>query len=134
VKTVVALTIIYCLVMSCFMGRLTFPSQVEYVKIAKKYVPLVQAMYDYRRDHGSLPPSLGALVPNYRASVPGLPEVYYNPDVALVIHAPAPHTGITYNFDPQREGWSSDGEFGFGPMPLPKLSASAPATTRSLPQ
>jgi hypothetical protein len=124
IKTLVVLGVLYAGPMYCFMGRLTFPTEREYVAKAKVYVPVVQAIYDYKADHGSMPAKLQDLVPAYIASIPDPTEIAQYDEVGLIIRAYAPHTEILYNFAPDHEGWSAGGDFGTGPLPLPKLSSN----------
>src|SRR5689334_21780182 len=86
--------------------KFNVPTVSDYVKLAKPWIPTIQAAYDYQTDHGVMPRQLQDLVPTYLPSIPqdpnGLPVTF--DEYGLSIHAPAPHTGIVYSFIRGQEG------------------------------
>ncbi len=54
-----------------FFGRLTAPGMSDFATIAKQNQYIVQAICDFRADHGMLPQAMGDLVPNYLSRMPG---------------------------------------------------------------
>ncbi len=108
------------------LGRLTMPTTAEFVALARQQQPLAQAIADYRADHGVLPRSLGELEPEYASKATRDPRVSFDGEV-LHIRADAPHTGVYYRFSKGNEGWFVGGDFGNGPLPLPKISSTRPA-------
>lgn len=112
------------------MGRFTAPTTTEFVAIAQRHQHLAQAISDYRADHGVLPRTLNDLVPEYLSSVERDWRVSFNGRDVLTIHADVPHTGIYYRFYGE-EGWFVGGDFGNGPLPLPKVSSTRPVRQAS---
>lgn len=113
-------------------GRLMPPTTEEFVALAKQYTPMVQAIYDYRAEHGVLPEELDELMPQYIPSI--LKEHDTGMGVDRVwIHADAPHTAIYYSFELGSEGWhvggdmADNGHLGDVALPLPKQATTRPA-------
>src|SRR5271170_1909343 len=107
-----------------FFGRLTAPTTADFAAIARQNQYVVQAIYDFKADHGMLPQSLADLVPKYLPTMPGV-MVMYDGD-SLDIPAHAPHTGVYYSFRADQEGWFVGGDFGNGPLPVPKPASTHP--------
>jgi hypothetical protein len=115
------------------LGRLTLPTTAEFTAIAERSRPIVQAIYDYKADHGFYPKSLSELAPTYLQAA----RDNYSGDVfdsfdedTLYIDTGLPHTHVYYVFRPDSEGWYVGGECAGqskGPLPLQKLSSTRPA-------
>ncbi len=108
-----------------FFGRWTQPGMNDFAALARQNQYIVQAICDYRADHGMLPQNLSDLVPGYLSSLPG-PMVFFDAD-SLDIPANAPHTGVYYSFRPGQEGWYVGGDFGNGALPVPKVASTRPS-------
>lgn len=115
------------------LGRFSVPTEQEYVALAQRYQHVVQAVYDYKAEHGAWPQTLDDLVPAYLPAYPKPPLVWYD-GYELSIHADVPHTGVCYTFcGAGKEGWAARGDFGTGPLPLAKLASTRPALPSSRP-
>ena len=125
-------------VIAAYFGRFTFPSMSEYVKAAQQRIWIVQAISDYKSDHGTLPETFADLVPKYLKRLPSDPDVEWT-GICLNVRVPVPHTGLFYSFEPEREGWWSAGDFSKGRLPLPivhslkKPPASSSSWKHSMP-
>jgi hypothetical protein len=100
---------ILCLLCLRFLllGRLTLPSEAEYEAIAKSGQPVVQAIYNYRSEHGLLPLELSDAVPMY---LPKAPEKDWQFDGDRLSHnAGIPRSYVSYSFVGE-EGWIVWGE------------------------
>lgn len=64
-------------------------------KVAMTGVPIVQAISDYRSDHGLLPLKLEDLIPSY---LPEKPKDWSYHEGCLVRHADQPHSYISFCF------------------------------------
>ncbi|MEZ6015336.1 MAG: hypothetical protein R3F49_09500 [Planctomycetota bacterium] len=98
----------------------------DYRKLALEGQPLVQAIDEFKLHTGLWPDSLDELVPDFLSEKP--PGYWEFQWPTLCLSGVMPHTGILYTFCPPDIGWSSDGDFGKGPISLPK-----PVTTLSAP-
>ena len=113
--------------------KLTWITPADFVPTVEgKCVRVVRAMKEFRRDHGRMPARAEELVPQY------LPE--------LTGYGPASVDGgkfnwwarynhfIHYDFNPATEGWTVEGAFTSGRIPLPPVvvwpATSQPAATR----
>lgn len=114
-----------------FLGRLTKPTSEEFVVIAQKHQYIVQAVYDYKAEHGNWPKGFDDLIPRYLPARPGRPEDISLDAQWLTIHVPFPHTAVCYCFaeGTGMEGWSARGDLGTGPLPLPNGASTRPALT-----
>jgi hypothetical protein len=106
----------------------------DYTNIAKQWNPTVQAIYDFKAEHGSYPKQLSELVPKYISQFPTTdprgPGFFDDFDGQTLFVWVAPHTYVIYIFTPGGdEGWACNGDFGVGPLPLPKLASTRPTTT-----
>lgn len=119
--------------------RWTLPTMQEYASWAMPYQPVVQAIYDYRAEHGALPGALADLTPRYLATVPaqvtlsgdlldistGLEGSGF--DTSLLGPDPTARQFITYSFSPRDEGWKTCGDLAVGRLPLSVLSSTRPS-------
>lgn len=95
-------------------GRFTVPSDAECEAIATNGQPIVQAIYDYRSEHGLLPLELSDIVPTY---LPKPPEPDWRFDDGMLSHnAGIPRSYVSFSFVGE-EGWTVWGE-GINPHPL----------------
>lgn len=113
-------------------GKAKIPGVSDYVAMAKPWNATVQAIYDYKADHGSMPKTLSDLVPGYIAVIPTPTQgtAVELTDDSLLIMPGLPHTGMYYSFQQGHEGWEVGGDFGVGPLPLPKLASTHPSVRR----
>ena len=93
------------------MGR-RFPplTKAQAIEIAEHNQFVVQAIYDYRADHGAYPKKMSDLVPTYIPSVPDEVENIVFEGDTLNIAAGRPHTSVYFVFYPGAEGWYAGGE------------------------
>jgi len=93
------------------IGHLHYPTTADYENIAKAGQPVLQAICDYRSDHGSLPQTLDDIVPAY---LPQKPEGWdYDKNNCLSHRAGFPHTYVLYWFEGgEANEWRLRGEGG----------------------
>ena len=106
-------------------GRFPTPTVKDFAAIAQKNRYLVQAAYDYKADNGMWPQKFADLTPKYLPAVPGYPAISLD-NHNLSIATGFSHSGICYCFQTGKEGWSANGDFGIGALPLPRLASTRP--------
>jgi hypothetical protein len=102
-------------------GKLTNLSPADFVtRVQSLGVPTVRAMKQYERDTGHMPDQMGDLIPKY---LPSAPEPW-GQDVQGGRFEMYDHFRdiVTYDFTPGAEGWSVQGPFANGPIPLPPVT------------
>src|SRR6185295_2714440 len=114
------------------IGRFTLPTKEEFAELALCNQPLVEAIYSFRDDHGTMPKRLDDLAPRYLPTVPD-PYIFFDGN-DLMIHARAPHTYVCFSFRPGQEGWSVGGDFFPGPLDVPKPVRREPPNRSKVPQ
>ena len=100
-------------------GKLTWLAPSDFTPVVReRCVPVVLAMKQYRRDHGSLPTRDSELVPEY------LPEIHGAASLerrgGFEYWSQFNHS-ITYDFTPGGEGWFVSGAFVRGRIPVPPV-------------
>ena len=79
------------------IGHIHYPTTADYENIARDGQPILQAICDYRSDHGSLPQTIDDIVPAYLHQKPeGWDYDKYN---CLSHYAGFPHTYVGYWFE-----------------------------------
>jgi tetratricopeptide (TPR) repeat protein len=91
--------------------------------IAERHQYIAQAICDFRARSGMLPEDLQELVSTYLSALPTNSSAIYS-NGTLAIHAGWPHTYVGYSFRSGNEGWTSGGDFGIGPLPVPRVTPS----------
>lgn len=81
-------------------------------------VPLVRAVLEYQRDHGSLPPDEKALVPAYMAEVPEFGAQYQGEECMYFDHY---GDWIKVRFLGGPPEWEARGPFVKGVIPMPPI-------------
>jgi len=113
-------------------NRWTLPTMEEYAAIAAPYQPIVQAIYDYRAEHGHLPSTLADLTPRYLRTIPDQAKWYGESlDISAGFENPLDRNIsqlVFYSFRPNEEGWRTGGALAFGPLPLPQLASTRPSS------
>jgi hypothetical protein len=102
----------------------------DFVPIVQRdCVPIVRAMKEYQRDHGSYPDDVAQLVPQY---LPGNPEhPGFHPMIGkgyfgvLSLNSQL----IEYDCGSEEEAWRIIGGYVSGRMPLPPVTLDPPAST-----
>ncbi len=109
------------------LGRLTMPTDADFEAIAKSGQPIVQAMEDYRTDHGLLPLAISDLVPRY---LPQVPEPgWWLEEWSLVHSAGLPRSDVRYTFG-EKAGWTVAGDgINYHPLNMPGPILTRPALT-----
>lgn len=93
--------------------------------LAREGLPIVQAIYDFRAQHGHWPSSLDDLVPQYLPARPA--GVWSYSHGTLLRYIGLPHTFIGYDFSQPEDGWQSRGDFGKGRLDVPPPLSTRPA-------
>ena len=106
------------------IGHLHYPTTADYENIAKAGQPVLQAICDYRSDHGSLPKTIGEIVPGY---LPQKPEGW-DYGVSFLAHSAGyPHTIVGYWFEGgEANEWRLRGEGGNYRLNVPGPSIKKP--------
>jgi hypothetical protein len=97
--------------------------------VERNCVPIVRAMKEFRRDNGRLPKQTDELVPHYLPTSNGQARVSVW-EGEFRWPAEFNHR-IRYDFNPATEGWTVDGAFTSGRIPLPPVTVSI-ATSQPL--
>jgi hypothetical protein len=110
-------------------GKLTGLSAADFIPdVQNKAVPVVLAIKKYQRDTGQLPNQITDLPPKYLPStsnIEGDIQAWGTPHFTL--YNTIDNQRIVYDFTPGAEGWSTQGYFVNGPIPLPPVTL-APST------
>lgn len=101
----------------------------KHIRAAEEHQYIAQALFDYKSQHGALPPKLDDLVPDFLPKKPIVDS--YNPgdgsDGYFIIRT-GPGFGferpyVTYDFGGDEPGWSTNGFWDAGPLPVPAITS-----------
>lgn len=107
-------------------GKFTPLTPADFVPRARRYIPMIVALKEYRRDHGHLPGDLHELIPKYLPDDPGSLGFIDPADNAWGdFGGYHPSQIISYQFTPGHERWTVFGLFANGPIPLPTVTIPA---------
>ena len=81
-----------------FLGRFTVPTTAEHEAIARSGRAIVQAISDYRADHGLPPGTLEELVPKYLPKLDRNGWIWDSGNAALSHRAGLPHSFVSHWF------------------------------------
>jgi hypothetical protein len=104
-------------------GKPTRLTPADFVPDAQSQsLPTVRAIKQYQKDTGQWPDDLRKLVPKYIASVPWGQDIQGAEFTQWIVQRSKYNHRIIYDFTPGSEGWSVEGHFANGPIPLPKVT------------